>query len=650
MASCRYTILFSVLLLQLVAGDVYLHMMRGSNNRLKAAGVNTQNQNRLFNSQNNAKGGYNVGSYSGMRYYVGSELLLEWTSQHGCNNPKDQCQIIIQYMCQDANPGIRDGTTEATPPDKGGGGSAFGQHEPFEYYRDCKYRSRNRGLFTADRRRFYDGRFYNSQYTRQNENGNRRGYECQEERDYYPYWHPTPWRDVAVLVDDAHFQGIRDMCDYYQATSENLTPRGYCTKPQHNNQKSCEEGEFYYPRDQTWLNAWRDWQRAEEDAKFYEHRHAAGLCSITDVTSRRTKADRLKATVDKYKKAAAGVWKMGKAHGGGVPRCRPLHPRSTDTVGRTQRVNHLGNTEVGQPPSFLWKIPGDVTGTCAMRLRYNMSSTDYPMWRTWSEHNGKKSPIFQNMKVPVGTFGKVELAINTNQIGRTFQDRSHTFQIMRAPSKLSRARIVNLNVRGKRGNIVQAYPAVEYDYHPNRMTICAGDYVHFQWTGSDTNPRNYAGQGTAGTDRHNIVQLGKRARERANEANWQAHNFQMNYPLEGHLVDMFPDPSKAGKNNPTVMKKFATLDQKDPLLNNAKSYFDYPPIQYKEAGKTYAFMCTRNNNFSNRSQKGFIHVKKCSSKTPDKLPEVHPGAVMEDLNGDYSGFAKKYGHPAHLQP
>ena len=60
---------------------------------------------RLFDSQNNNRGGYNVGS---LYYYVGSVLPIEWTNQHSCADQNADCQIIFQYMCGQL---VRDGSS-----------------------------------------------------------------------------------------------------------------------------------------------------------------------------------------------------------------------------------------------------------------------------------------------------------------------------------------------------------------------------------------------------------------------------------------------------------------------------------------------------------------------------------------------------------
>ena len=173
--------------------------------------VNRNNANRMFDSQNNDRGGYNVGQ---VYFYEGSDMHISWTQQHSCGGPNNHCEMIIQYTCDDL---IRDGSTTNTIPENADGNVAFGRHESWAFYSNfCKYRARNYGLFTSNRDfRQGTGRVA-AKYTRQNEAGTRYGYECAEEREYYPYWHPTMWRDIAIFTNEP------SRCPAYQAESQNV--------------------------------------------------------------------------------------------------------------------------------------------------------------------------------------------------------------------------------------------------------------------------------------------------------------------------------------------------------------------------------------------------------------------------------------------
>jgi len=567
--------LINVLLLAILSlanADIYMQNPRGSNNRLNENGRERRNANRMFDSQNNNRGGYNVGN---LYYFGGSVLPIQWTNQHSCADPNNNCEIVIQYMCSNL---IRDGVYTNTIPDNYHAcinkdcakDLRFGMHEDYKYYENCKDRMRNKGLFTAEQ----NLKGPSARYTRQNPQGTRRGYECPEERDYYPYWQPTPWKDIVIMTND------EAKCSYYKSESQNVKSKFACEVPDN------------YLYDSRWGHRNRRHNRY------------------------------IPITKQECEKVEGGKWKEYPAHGIPAPDCK----KST-----WSRDNHNGNGVGGFMNIYNWTVPDIQENGCAMRIRYNISTNDFDSWKTFSDKNGddvsrvdisnlvslseaeaksrgyvfKNNPQVEILKNSDKL--KLQLAINTAQYGRTFQDRSHVFEIRKSTAELKGKNIFNLNVRGKRGNIVQVYPAVEYDFVPNTLTMKPGDYVHFQWTGSNTNPGNNDGQGRHGTDRSNVVLLRKQVYPEGNAKPSDYYGqYGMNYPQnltkEQILNFDFSEVSSLAYIQPGAGDE----------LNEAGTYFDLGPQKVTSTG-IYHYMSTRNNNFSNRSQKGKIIVKNAST-------------------------------------
>jgi len=648
--------MFVLLAAAAVNADIYMHSPRGSNNRLNEDTRERTNGDRLFNSQNNDRGGSNVGDTQGESFYEGSVLPLEWTNQHSCGisteagQANNDCNVIWQFMCHAR---VRDGTVTDQIPvnnDDCNGNcdldGQYGRHESQDYYNLCSMTQRNLGLYTAAQDVLGDpGTGQDAPAgvagagaiaTRQNPDGNRRGYECDEERDYYPYWRASPWVDIAI------FTNTPERCEQYMTQSQNVMGRGM-----------CDVGD---PNLLVAKVATVGWIPSNPDD-----------CATMGYT---------------------WVQNAVPAHNVAPPACVESMP---------QRDNHNGNTDgtaagqvAGFNSVFNWTIPSLAGDNCVVRVRYNISSAenggaqmdqvadptygsygfaalnsvgpshDYMMNQlppnsadtpnagdatkldVWTQFaltegeaaQGERDYVMRNNPQPnifaegtvAGEVPRFQLAINTDQFFRTFEDRSHA--ILLGVSRESTAGlsplsvglyeavpaaavIYNVNVRGKRGNNQQTYPGLEYDMVPNRLEVMVGDYVHFQWTGSDNNPGNNNGEGNQGEDRSNVVMLRNRLdypepglAENVAASKYPTHGaWGRNLPVEDIAIDPFLGWNKQ------VLDDMAVLG-----IDNA--HVSIAPMQVKAGAEgTWNYISTRNNNFTNRNHKAQVVVRAVGEAT-----------------------------------
>lgn len=579
-----------------VMADMYLQFPGGSNNRLREDSRNVQNQNRLFDSQNNNRFGYNQATYA---FHTDSEINLRWTIQHGCGPDSNvNCEVILQYACGE---NLRDGTTTQTiPTDQDDCENndcntdfKFGMHEDWQSYQHCSIREQNHRLFNADQR--LNGE--NARYTRQDNNGQRFGYQCNEERDYYPYWQPTIWKDIVVMTDDL------DRCDYFKSESENVKGRSHCHLPKKLLDHFYEEtdrNKAVVPLNQTHCEMLRDEVLADDD-----------LVQELDLQSE----DVIK-------------WQTHDPHGIDAPDC---------VLNQHHRDNHHGNVEDSRYfAGYKWTVPHDlVNEQCTFRIRYNMTSSDYDAFNTdvdnhirddthcmcrnnygadmWSHlgmtgKEAKERGYRHKNDSPIKIFKDVDMwldmAYNTDQLGRTFEDRSHIVKFRALPEKVYKdiksndRKIYNLNAMGKIGNYVEVYPNFEFDFVPQRLQAEVGDYLHIQWAGSNTNP--YHNDGSQVNYKDDTIEIAKRK---------DRHNIV----AINNMTSIFPDLDKIDSifgfeaGDALKLATDGIHGGDNEYLQASGAAFDMGLMKLEKSGK-WMFMSSHNNRFGVRTQKGKVIV------------------------------------------
>ena len=466
--------------------------------------------------------------------------------------------------------------------------------ESFAHYDLNSHTQRNMGLYTADQQLNRNDR----RATRQNPNGDRYGLEVQEERDYYPYWAPSPFVDVAVLSDSASTTpcfkstsetvGCSQRCMFYMNNTMNWNTKGYCDVNHATGAVADKINTKAYQANK-WYNNAADCA-ANVDAKgnalvWYEVSHADNI-GTDQPTNNFVCAHTQFARVNQLGNAAPGSVVSQTAQ-----TIAPVQNEVNSGVNANRLMWTVPNVMTAKAATY---FPSMTTAyqSCSLRMRYNLSSGDFQQWPVGAVNAGTaamvdhrnnskgantaNTPLTGNPYYYIGpgdtaTAGQafVKLKVNTDQYFRTFQDRSYTFAIKPLPSAAaavnnnadtpmvnyaamtaamsSGGKIYNVNVRGKRGNIVQVYPSVEYDFTPNQLILTTHDMVHFQWTGSDYNPQRGCNDATGGPPDPNTFSTAANADQnsRADRSNVvfigaPSYNTPQNYLNYDHTAAITP--------------------------------------------------------------------------------------------------------------
>jgi hypothetical protein len=171
--------------------------------------------------------------------------------------------------------------------------------------------------------------------------------------------------------------------------------------------------------------------------------------------------------------------------------------------------------------------------------------------------------------------------------------------------------IYNIGVRGKRGNIAQVRNCVEYDFTPQRLATAVGDFVHFQWTGSNHNNNNNAGEGRNRWDRSNVMQMINNDLTASYPEPYETQTLFKNADT-AYLAAFIGQAPTGGCADYTAVQTGAVNDQDltncAKLNGNPTGYFDMGLLRMNKTG-TYNYMSSRNNNFSNRGQKATLFIR-----------------------------------------